>query len=102
MRRATGQATIEVVLILPLVLAVLVAAGEGLLVAWSAVEATDAARVGARAGLIGADAERSARAALPRWLRGDARVVVADDGRVRVTVAPPPGLAALRVTGEAG
>jgi TadE-like protein len=84
MRRATGQATIEVVLVLPLLLALLLASGQGIVVAWSAVEASDAAR------------------ALPRPLRQGARVTVAADGRVRVTVVAPPGLRGLRVTGEAG
>ena len=71
--------------------------------AWASVEAADAARAAARAALVGGDAVRTARAALPRSLRGASHVRVAADGRVRVEVVAPPGWGpAIHVTGEAG
>ena len=57
MARERGQATIETVAVLPLVLVALLAAAQGLTAAWAAVEAADAARAGARAALVGGDAE---------------------------------------------
>jgi hypothetical protein len=100
--RERGQATIETVVLLPLVLACLLAAAQGVTAAWASVEAADAARAAARAALVGGDAARTARAALPPTLRGASRVRVAADGRVRVDVIAPPGWGTLRVAGEAG
>ena len=102
MARERGQATIETVVLLPLVLLSLLAAAQGVTAAWASVEAADAARAAARAALVGGDAARTARAALPRALRHDARVHVAADGRVRVDVVAPPGWGTIRVAGEAG
>ena len=70
--------------------------------AWASVEAADAARAAARAALVGGDAARTARAALPRALRHASRVRVGADGRVRVEVLAPPGWGTIRVAGEAG
>ncbi len=104
MARERGQATVEVVAVLPLVLLALLAAAQGLIAAWAAVEAADAARAGARAALLGGDAARTARAALPPSLRagrGDRprprRAVSAS-----TVVAPPGWGGAVRVAGEAG
>ncbi len=97
-----GQATIETVVLLPLVLACLLAAAQGVTAAWASVEAADAARAAVRAALVGGDAARTARAALPPALRRTARVRVTADGRVRVDVVAPPGWATIRVAGEAG
>ena len=102
MAREHGQATIETLAVLPLVLVALLAAAQGLTAAWAAVEAADAARAGARAALVGGDVERTARAALPATLRRGARIAADGDGRVRVQVVAPPGWGAIRVTGEAG
>ena len=102
MARERGQATVEVVAVLPLVLLALLAAAQGLTAAWAAVEAADAARAGARAALLGGDAVRTARAALPPSLRPGAAIVRDRDGRVRVTVVAPPGWGVVRVAGEAG
>jgi hypothetical protein len=97
-----GQATIETVVLLPLVLGCLLAAAQGVTAAWASVEAAEAARAAARAALLGGDAARTARAALPRTLRHAARVRVTTDGRVRVDVVAPPGWGTIRVLGEAG
>ena len=102
MARERGQATIETVVLLPLVLVSLLAAAQGVTAAWASVEAADAARAAVRAALVGGDATRTARAALPPTLRHRARVRIGADGRVRVEVVAPPGWGAIRVAGEAG
>jgi hypothetical protein len=91
--REEGTASIELIAVLPfLLLAVLVAAqialaGQAL---WSAGVA---ARAGARAALVGGDAEEVARRALPPSLRSKAEV---DDSRgVSVRVAIPRLLSVL-------
>ena len=102
MARERGQATIETVVLLPLVLACLLAAAQGVTAAWAAVEAADAARAAARAALVGGDAVRTARAALPPTLRDASHIRIAADGRVRVDVVAPPGWGTIHVVGEAG
>jgi hypothetical protein len=93
MRGEGGQASVELVAILPaLLLGVLVAAQIGLLghALWSAGAA---ARAGARAAHVGGDAEEAARSALPTHLRKSARVRERDGVEVRVDVpALVPGL----------
>ena len=87
----TGQATVELVALLPLVVACALgvwqagAAGDAV---WAA---SAAARAGARAAAVGDEggALRSARSALPTSLRRDLRVRTGGDGWVRVTVAIP-------------
>ena len=103
MRASRGQATIELVVVLPALLVVLGGLAESVLAVWSATEAADAARAGRRALAVGADAAATARAALPDALARDALVVVGADGvRVRVLVpAVIPGLD-LHVDGAAG
>lgn len=88
-----GTASVELVAVVPfLLLAVLVAAqvalaGQAL---WSAGVA---ARAGARAALVGGDAEAVARRALPASMREGARVE--EDGDVSVRVRVPTLLPAL-------
>lgn len=98
-----GTASLELVAVVPfLLLAVLVAAqvalaGQAL---WSAGVA---ARAGARAALVGGDAEAAARSALPPSMRGDAEVD--DEDLVSVRVAVPrliPALPELRVEASTG
>ncbi len=93
-----GQASVELIGAIPallvavLIAAQLVAAGHAL---WSAGLA---ARAGARASVVGRDAARAARRALPGVLREDARI--GEDGGVSVRVEVPrllPGLPELRV-----
>jgi len=82
-----GQASAELVAVIPAVLvAVLVAAQIGL-VGWALWSAGSAARAGARAAHVGGDAESAARSALPTHLRKGARVK--EDGEVGVTVRVP-------------
>lgn len=89
-----GQATVELVGALPLVVLVAVAAGQ-LLAAGAAREAAaGAAEAGAVALLQGGDAERAAGDALPGWSKGRDTIDVAGR-RVRVRVRPRvvlPGL----------
>jgi hypothetical protein len=101
-QRERGTASVELIAVVPaLLLAVLVAAQIGIAgqALWSAAVA---ARAGARAALVGGDAEAAARAALPASMREGSRVD--DDGDVSVRVAVPrlvPGLPAVSVAAAA-
>jgi hypothetical protein len=88
--RQRGQAAVEVVALIPLLLAVALAVAQ-LLVAGLAREAAhEAAQAGAMAILQGGDPSGQARAAAPGWSRQ--RLAVRVDGR-RVSVrAVPPSL----------
>jgi TadE-like protein len=84
-----GQATVELVALLPLVVlaaAVLLQVALAGHAAWSAAQA---ARAGARAVAVGGDPRAAARAALPASLARGLRVVRGRDGEVRVTVRVP-------------
>ena len=106
-----GQASLELLAALPLLLAVALVGAQILAVGYSSVLAGNAAEAGALA-LAGGDdgrlsaggrgaevraAETAARAALPGWSRARASVSVTG-GRVKVTLHPPTLLRAL--TGE--
>ncbi len=90
----SGQATIELIGLLPamvvvgLVLLQLLAAG------YAAVLAGGAAEAGALALAAGADARAGAKEALPGWSRARARVAVSG-GQVEVHLRPPSPLRAL-------
>ncbi|MGE5281590.1 MAG: pilus assembly protein [Chloroflexota bacterium] len=91
--REDGTASIELIGVVPfLLLAILVAAqiGAAGYALWSA---GTAARAGARASLVGRDAAKAARRALPGALRDGAEV--SDEGEVSVRVAVPRLLPAL-------
>lgn len=95
--RQSGQATVELVVLAPLLVAVVLAAAQ-LLAAGAAGELADhAAEAAAVAVLQGGDPTVAARDAVPGWSRG--RMSVRIDGRhVRVRLRPPspiPGLATL-------
>ena len=82
-----GQASVELVAILPaLALCVLIAV-HALPAGWALWSAANAARAGARAEQVGGDGEKVARRALPPALRGGAKT--GGGGEVRVTVAAP-------------
>ena len=83
-----GQASIELLAMLPLVLAVALAAAQLLAVGYSSVLAGNAAEAGALALAGGGDARSAARAALPGWSRARAEVSVSG-GRVHVALRPP-------------
>lgn len=93
-RSESGQASVELVILAPLLVAVVLAAAQ-LLAAGAAGELADhAAEAGAMALLQGADPAAAARDAVPGWSRE--RMTVRIDGRrVRVRMSPPspfPGL----------
>jgi hypothetical protein len=92
-RSEDGQASAELVAIIPaLLIGVLVAAQIGL-VGYALWSAGAAARAGARAAHVGGDVEAAARSALPSPLRGGAKVTDEDEVGVRVRVpALLPGL----------
>ena len=101
MRRADGQSTVEVIGLLPLLLAV----GLGVFAFLSAGAAREAASGAAEAGAVallqGRDARAAARAALPGWPRRRTRITVAGR-RVRVALTPSgPFGARLRATASA-
>jgi hypothetical protein len=96
-----GQASVELLAALPVVLVIALAGAQILALGYSSVLAGNAAEAGALALAGGAaptrDAQAAARAALPGWSRAHASVSVTG-GRVNVTLHPPTLLRAL--TGE--
>ena len=86
-RGGPGQASVELVAVLPALAACLVIAAQTVVVGWALWSAGNAARAGARAEEVGSDAEGAARRALPGSLRAGS-AIHADDG-VRVKVRVP-------------
>jgi hypothetical protein len=89
-----GQASLELLGLLPLLVAVALAAAQLLAVGYSSVLAGNAAEAGALALAGGSDPRAGARDALPGWSRARARVSVSA-GQVRVDLRPPALLRAL-------
>jgi hypothetical protein len=83
-----GQATVETMILLPVVVLLAIAAWQGVLIGWTAVEAQDAARQAARAALGGERVADAARAALPGSMREGLEARTAD-GAVTVRVHVP-------------
>ena len=106
-RSERGQATVEFVALLPLVLTVGLA-GAAVLAGQAAVEhAGQAAQAGAMALQAGTDARAAARSALPPAARSRAAIVLRDRRitvRVRpgIPIAPLADLLTARVTADAG
>jgi hypothetical protein len=98
-RSACGQAAIEAIALVPLMLAVGLAILQLLAVGYAGVLAGNAAEAGALALAAGADGREGARRALPGWSRARARVSV-EGGRVEVHLRPPSPLKALAETLE--
>lgn len=97
-----GQATIETVVLLPVLAACSVGAWQVVLVAWTLVSVGDAAHAGARAVLSHEPPRPAIVSALPGSMRQGVSVETAG-GRLRVTVRVPsviPGFAP-RVTAAA-
>jgi Flp pilus assembly protein TadG len=99
-----GQASVELLGLLPLLLVVALAAAQVLAMGYSSVLAGNAAEAAALALARGGDPEAAARHALPGWSRQRLEVAVTG-GDVRVRLRPPvllPPLAGeLEVTAEA-
>ncbi len=99
-----GQAAVELVSLLPLVVVVLALAWQLALAGHAAWAVSAAARAAARAGAVGGDGAAAARAHLPRRLERGLRVR-AVGGRVSVSVRRPsvvPSVRLGRVRAEAG
>lgn len=96
LRAARGQASVELLATLPLVILVVLAVGQLLAAGAAREQAAQAAQAGALALLQGGDAHAAAQAALDDDWRGRSRVTVRGQ-RVDVVVRPRtlvPGLAA--------
>ena len=87
-RSARGQSTVEVVALLPLLLAVGLAVFTVLNAGRAEEAAGSAAEAGAAALLQGREPEAAARAALGGWPRGRSEVRL-DGRRITVRVTPP-------------
>jgi hypothetical protein len=87
-RGAAGQASIELVAILPLLAAVALAAAQVLAAGAAWAFAGHAAEAGAIALLEGGAAPGAARAAVPGWSR-ERMAVTVEGGVVRVALRPP-------------
>jgi hypothetical protein len=88
MRASSGQAAVELVALLPLVVAVGLAILQALAAGVAVELAGHAAQSGAVAIAEGRDGAAAARAALPGWTHARLHVEV-DGTRVRVRVMPP-------------
>lgn len=95
-RQQDGQATVELIALLPVLAAVVALAWQALLAGETWWLASTAAREAARAHALGADPAAAARAALPAELRGRVRVRVGDRDTVAVRV-PIPTLVGTRL-----
>lgn len=84
-----GQASVELVAVLPCVLLVAAVVWQLVLVGHAAWLTAQAARAGARADAVGRDAEAAARSTLPRSLERGLEVDRAGNGGVRVSVRIP-------------
>lgn len=93
-RSQAGQATIELIGLLPAMVAVGLVLLQLLAVGYAGVLAGSAAEAGALALAAGADAEAGAKEALPGWSEAGARIAVSG-GRVEVQLRPPSPLRAL-------
>jgi hypothetical protein len=103
-RNARGQATVETIAVVPVLVAVGLAAFQLLAVGYAGVLAGNAAEAGALALAAGEDVPAAAKEALPGWSEARARIEV-EGGRVEVRLRPPSPLRdlanALEVTGKA-
>jgi Flp pilus assembly protein TadG len=83
-----GQASIETVVLLPVLVAVTFAVWQAALAGWTVVSAQSAARAAARAALAGSPVRPAALGALPQSMRAGARIDEAG-GTVTVHVRVP-------------
>ena len=85
--RESGQASVELVAVLPALVVCTLIAGHLVAAGWALWSAGNAARAGARAEVVGGDPGRAARSALAGPLRRGA--TVGGDGFTRVSVRVP-------------
>jgi hypothetical protein len=96
MSSARGQATVETIALVPLLLIVGLALMQLLAVGYASVLAGGAAEAGALALAGGADPRAAAHRALPGWSEANARIAV-EGGRVEIRLRPP---SVVRAVGE--
>ena len=96
-RSSGGQATVELVALLPLIAALLAMLWQAALAGHAAWSAAAAARAAARAHALGADVRRAARDHLPASLERGLSLTTASHGAVRLAVRIPtlPGVPSL-------
>lgn len=103
LRGCSGQASVELVALLPLIAVLAIACWQLVVAGHTAWMAATAAQVAARAAAVGeVPPDRAARAVLSSRLREGLRVRVGDDGEVRVRIRVPgvlPGVPALPAIG---
>jgi hypothetical protein len=92
-----GQAAVEFVVLVPVIVGIVVLAYQALLAGQAVWEARVAARAAARANAFGADAARAARAHLRPALERGLRVHADAGGDVRVSVRVPAVLPSVRL-----
>jgi hypothetical protein len=92
-----GQATIETLAVLPVLLGLAVAGWQGLLVGWTALEAQQAARAAARAALGGEPPRAVALASLPAAMR-DGLGLERTGGRLILHVTVPSVVPGFRLS----
>ena len=88
-RSESGQASVETIAMVPLVLLAAAVAWQLLLTGHTLWVSAHAARAAARAELVGKSPERAARSALPRSLERGLRVRRAEGGGVRLSLRLP-------------
>jgi TadE-like protein len=84
-----GQASVELVAVIPVIVALCFALWQGLVYGQAAWLAGAAARAAARAEAVGGDAGAAARSRLPAALRHGLRVTTGHDGAVAVRIRVP-------------
>ena len=88
-QRERGQASVELVAVLPLLAIVGFAVWQAAVAGQAMWLSGAAARAAARAAAVGGDVDAAARATLPPRLEAGLRVRRADDGAVTVTIRIP-------------
>jgi hypothetical protein len=97
-----GQVAAELVAVVPILLVVLLAVGQLAVAGFAFWNASDAARAGARADLVGGDAEDAARSVLPSWLEHGAEIEAHGDVEVKLQApALLPGMPSIPVGARA-
>ena len=97
MHSTRGQASVELVALLPFLALVVAALGQVALLAHASWAASQAATAAARAHAVGNDPVLAARHALPGHLEHGLRVDAGDGGEVRVRLRGPSLVPALSV-----
>jgi hypothetical protein len=88
-RSDSGQASVEAVAVVPLILLAAAVAWQLVLTGHTLWLCANAARAAARAEVVGRSPERAARSALPRSLERELSVQRLDGGGVRVSLRMP-------------